>query len=52
MAPGEEKDLKPLYDASDKPVEKVVIEFRPVDSTEQITLDEAPKLKVCAHPSK
>ena len=52
MAPGEEKDLKPLYDASEKPVGKVVIEFKPDDSSEKITLDKAPTLKVCAHPSK
>ncbi len=52
VKPGEEIDLKPLYDAADKPVDKVVIEFRPEDNSEKITLDEVAKLKVCAHPSK
>ncbi len=51
VSPGEEKDLKPLYDGSDSPFEKIVIEFTPIDSSKKITLDEVPKLKICTYPS-
>ena len=52
MTPGDEKDLTSEYDATEKPVQRIVIRFNAVDTTKKITLIDVPELKVCSHPSK
>ncbi len=46
----EEVDLTELYDAEEKPVDRIEIEFVAEDDGQKITLEELPQLKVCAHP--
>ena len=52
MTPGDEKDLTSEYDATEKPVKRIVIRFNAADTTKKITLIDVPELKVCSHPSK
>ncbi len=46
----EDVDLTEYYDAEEKKVEKIEIEFVAEDNGQKIGLEELPQLKVCAHP--
>ena len=46
----EDVDLTEFYDAEEKPVDRIEIEFVADDVGQKIKLEELPQLKVCAHP--